>query len=190
MQGELSTPHQRVIIGSLWSTWWLRARCKQLSLQPTLDCLSQQMPFPSPLPAFSAEVPPHSSLQRNREWCYSLSLPAFILSVGWATQACVSSRFRIFVFSQLHKLEKAAQTTHLSGDCTSGNRSSDWVDVLDKKKLTMVLDLFFVCVCIKQHNSCSFKLSNLIQTGCKLTSNSALLKSLVTLGSGTTKWVS
>lgn len=49
MQGELSTQHRRVIIGSLWSTWRLRAQRKQLSLHSTLDCLSQQTSFPSPL---------------------------------------------------------------------------------------------------------------------------------------------
>lgn len=148
MQGELSTPHQRVIIGSLWSTWWLRARCKQLPLQPTLDCLSHQMPFPSPLPAFSSEVPPHSSLQRNREWCYSLNLHAFILSVGFGdTGLCLVKIVGFFVFSQLHKLEKAAQTAHLSGDCTSGNCLGRG---LGQEKLTMVLDLIFVCVYIKQ----------------------------------------
>lgn len=53
------TTHQRVIIGSLWSTWRLRAQRKQLSLHLTLDCLSQQTPFPSPLPALSSEFPPH-----------------------------------------------------------------------------------------------------------------------------------
>lgn len=73
MQGELSTPHQRVIIGSLWSTWRLRAQRKQLSLHPTLDCLSQQTPFPSPLPAFSSKFPPHHNLlwcteRRNGKW--------------------------------------------------------------------------------------------------------------------------
>lgn len=97
MQGELSTPHQRVIIGSLWSTWRLRAQRKQLSLHPTLDCLSQQTPFPSPLPAFSHKFPPHhDSLwcteRGNGKWWYSLwsletpfwaHLLLYFQSCGW-----------------------------------------------------------------------------------------------------------
>lgn len=61
MQGELSPPRRRVIIGSLWSTWRLRAQRKQWSLHPTLDCLSQQTPFPSPPPVF-AKLPPRHNL--------------------------------------------------------------------------------------------------------------------------------
>lgn len=105
MQGELSTPHQRVIIGSLWSTWRLRAPRKQLSLHLTLDCLSQQTPFPSPLPVFSSKFPPH----RNSLWCTRrrkgkwrcslcsrkdafLSVPALMLSVVWTrTVTCQDS---------------------------------------------------------------------------------------------------
>lgn len=99
MQGELSTPHQRVIIGSLWSTWRLRAQRKQLSLHPTLDCLSQQMPFPSPLPVFSSKFPPHHNLLwctewRNRKWWYNLwSHMTLFCHFLWMRQASVFADF-------------------------------------------------------------------------------------------------
>ncbi len=100
MQGELSTPHQRVIIGSLWSTWRLRAQRKQLSLHSPLDCLSQQTPFPSPLPAPFLQVPSSEQLtmvhrMKEREMVkLSLitydafrSMPAFTLSIVWMRTA-------------------------------------------------------------------------------------------------------
>lgn len=108
MQGELSTPHQRVIIGSLWSTWRLRAQRKQLSLHPTLDCLSQQTPFPSPLPGVLLQVPSTSQLTmvhrtKEREMAIQsviardafLSTPAFIFV--WMRKG-VLSRFCPLVF--------------------------------------------------------------------------------------------
>ena len=103
MQGELGTPHQRVIIGSLWSTWRLRARRKQLSLHPTLDCLSQQTPFPSPLPAFSSlRVPLHITARSwrteprrkpEKQVCGHVGHfpPPPGLYVVWMRQACVWS---------------------------------------------------------------------------------------------------
>lgn len=39
--------HTKEWLSALWSTWWLRAQRKQIPPQPTLDCLSQQMLFPS-----------------------------------------------------------------------------------------------------------------------------------------------
>lgn len=57
MQGGLSPQRHRVIISSLWSTWRLRAQRKQLSPHSALDCLSQQMPLPSPLAVFSVRSP-------------------------------------------------------------------------------------------------------------------------------------
>lgn len=67
MQGELSTQHRRVIIGSLWSTWRLRAQRKQLSLHSALDCLSQQTSFPSPLHLFFKFPPQNNLVQRVKE---------------------------------------------------------------------------------------------------------------------------
>lgn len=49
-------------LSALWSTWRLRAQRKQLSLQSTLDCQSQQAPFPSPPPCVRLHVPSASEL--------------------------------------------------------------------------------------------------------------------------------
>lgn len=111
VQGELSTPHQRVIIGSLWSTWRLRAQRKQLSLHPTLDCLSQQTPFPSPLPAFSSEFSLSAFYNLTmahrtkgtaddhiRSFFSEHTLPLDSQPCGWG-KACVLSRFCLVDFS-------------------------------------------------------------------------------------------
>lgn len=122
MRGELSTPHQRVIIGSLWSTWRLRAPRKQLSLHPTLDCLSQQTPFPSPLPPLCSRFPPHRHSLRctergNGTWWHALRSRKMLswasFAAVWMRKACPASVLPLF--SQFHKLERAVR---LSGEDT------------------------------------------------------------------------
>lgn len=54
-------------LSALWSTWRLRAQRKQLSLPSTLDCLSQQTSFPSPLHLSSKFPPRNNFLQRAKE---------------------------------------------------------------------------------------------------------------------------
>lgn len=101
--------HQRVIIGSVWSTWWLRAQRKQLSVQPTLDCLSQQMPFPSPLWAFSSlHIRTHTRAGFRTIQDVFLSLLALYI-VRWVKEAAKTLPL-FFLFSQLHKAVRAGQT--------------------------------------------------------------------------------
>lgn len=152
MQGELSTPHQRVIIGSLWSTWRLRAQRKQLSLHPTLDCLSQQTPFPSPLRAFSSKFPPHHNLlwcteRRNgKRWCglwshedAFLSMPALVLSC----QSCGWGLWPVKILSLGFGGDSSSLSftnwKELLSISTSCNRRYIWVQLLG----LMVLKLFF-----------------------------------------------
>lgn len=86
MRGELST-HRRVIIGSLWSTWRLRAQRKQLSLHSTLDCLSQQTSFPSPLHLFFKFPPRNNLLHRMKE--QGRDTVCLLHRHSWMRKACV-----------------------------------------------------------------------------------------------------
>lgn len=149
MQGELSTPHQRVIIGSLWSTWRLRAQRKQLSLHPTLDCLSQQTPFPSPLPASLLQLPSTSQLNtvrctERKERGGGDAVCDHVRRFSEHTCPCIVSHDDVTIlplgFSRswlvLFVLKRAAR---LSGERTPCNR---WYISVDVFRTCMFLKLF------------------------------------------------
>lgn len=150
MQGELSAPHQRVIIGSLWSTWWLRARCKQLSLQLLWiacrnKCLSRHLYQLSPLK--SLYIPAYKGTGNGATvWAY---LPSYCQSVERHRPVSRQDSGFLSVHSSINwkKLLKPP-TCQVIAPLVTGPLSG-YMCWTRQEKLTMVLDGIFLCVYMK-----------------------------------------